>query len=173
MDKISLSAQSATIAELREVKAALLDLRAREAEADDAKAKEIAELKAILKEERSRRELADSKAAVLKSQVETLRQRRDSTEDAWRTSLLTEVTTASAKVKIIQASETEAQQELVSLRQELSKQSELLKAMKEEVSYQQVTQLTTARRRSADSEAETRRRDSAAEGDGVVPLVLL
>lgn len=144
MDKISLSAQSATIAELREVKAALLDLRARGAEADDAKAKEIADLKAILKEERTRRELADSKAAVLKSQVETLRQRRDSNEDAWRTSLLTEVTTASAKVKIIQASETEAQQELVSLRQELSKQSDLLKTMKAEVSYLSVFELTAA-----------------------------
>lgn len=136
MDKISLSTQSATITELREVKAALLELHARESGADDAKAKEIAELKAILKEERSRRELADSKAAVLKSQVEALRKRNDSNEDAWRTSLLTEVTTASAKVKIIQASETEAQQELVALRQELSKQSDLLVAMKAEVSYQ-------------------------------------
>lgn len=135
MDKISLSNQSATITELREVKEALLEFQAREAEADDAKAKEIAELKQILKEERSRRELADSKAAVLKSQVETLKKRHDTNDEAWRTSLMTEVTTASAKVKIIQASETEAQQELVIVREELSKQSDLLKAMKAEVRH--------------------------------------
>lgn len=135
MDKISLSTQSATITELREVKEALLEFQAREAEADDAKAKEIAELKQILKEERSRRELADSKAAVLKSQVETLKKRHDTNDEAWRTSLMTEVTTASAKVKIIQASETEAQQELVIVREELSKQSDLLKAMKAEVRH--------------------------------------
>lgn len=136
MEKISISTQSAAITELREVKEALLEWQARETKADDAKAKEIAELKQILKEERSRRELADSKAAVLRSQVDALKKRHDINDEAWRTSILTEVTTASAKVKIIQASETEAQQELVIVREELSKQSELLQAMKEEVSSQ-------------------------------------
>lgn len=133
LEKIKLSTPGPAIAELREVKEALLEVQAREAKADDTKDKEIAELKLSLKEERSRRDLADSKVAVLRSQVDTLKKRHDPNDEAWRSSLMNEVTGTTTLIKSIQTSETEAQQELVHVRAELSKQTELLQAMQAEV----------------------------------------
>lgn len=134
VDKNSDSLGNAAITELREVKALLLDHEARVSRADEAKDIEILELKRLLKEERSRRELADSKAAVLESQADNQKKRLDKNDEDWRTPLLAEVTSTSSQIKAIQAAETEAQQELIVLREELSKQGEILSSIKAEVS---------------------------------------